>query len=71
MLVVYSIKIKKEQINLTKQEIQDIFIKSNEIKIFFQQDMAYGDSKGLNIRTVAEKVLRDKVFNIVKNRKYD
>ena len=33
--------------------------------------MAYGDSKGLNIRTVAEKVLRDKVFNIVKNRKYD
>ena len=33
--------------------------------------MAYGDSKGLNIRTVAEKVLRDKIFNIVKNRKYD
>ena len=33
--------------------------------------MAYGDSEGLNIRTVAEKVLRDKIFNIAKNRKYD
>ena len=33
--------------------------------------MAYGDSQDLNIRTVADKVLRDKVFNIAKNWKYD
>ena len=33
--------------------------------------MAYGDSKDLNIRTVADKVLRGKVFNIAKNRKFD
>ena len=33
--------------------------------------MGYGDFKGLNRRTAADKVLRDKVFNIAKNPKYD
>ena len=33
--------------------------------------MAYGDFKDLNRRTAADKVLRDKVFNIAKNPKYD
>ena len=33
--------------------------------------MAYGDSKDLNRRTAADKVLRDKAFNIAKNPKYD
>ena len=33
--------------------------------------MAYGDLKDLNRRTVADKVLRDKAFNIAKNPKYD
>ena len=33
--------------------------------------MAYGDFKNLNRRTAADKVLRDKVFNIAKNLKYD
>ena len=33
--------------------------------------MAYGDFKDLNTRTAAEKVLRDKAFNIAKNPKYD
>ena len=33
--------------------------------------MAYGDFKDLNRRTVADKVLRDKVLNIAKNPKYD
>ena len=32
--------------------------------------MTYGDLKDLN-RTVADKVLRDKAFNIAKNLKYD
>ena len=31
----------------------------------------YGDFKDLNKRTAADKVLRDKAFNIVKNPKYD
>ena len=32
--------------------------------------MAYGDSKYLNRRTVADKVLRDKSFDIAKDPKY-
>ena len=33
--------------------------------------MAYVDFKDLNRRTVADKILRDKEFNIAKNPKYD
>ena len=33
--------------------------------------MAYGDFKDLNRRTFADKVLRDKAFNIAKDPKYD
>ena len=33
--------------------------------------MAYGDFKDLNRRTVADKVLCDKAFNIAKDPKYD
>ena len=33
--------------------------------------MAYGDFKDLNGRTFADKVLRDKAFNIAKHPKYD
>ena len=33
--------------------------------------MAYGDFKDLNRRTAADKVLRDKAFNIAKDPKYD
>ena len=33
--------------------------------------MAYGDFKDLAKRTTADKVLRDKAFNIAKNPKYD
>ena len=33
--------------------------------------MAHGDFKDLNRRTFADKVLRDKAFNIAKDPKYD
>ena len=33
--------------------------------------MAYGDFKNLDRKTFTNKVLRDKAFNIVKDRKYD
>ena len=33
--------------------------------------MTYGDFKDLNRRTSADKVLRDKAFDIAKNPKYD
>ena len=48
------------------------YIYKNELdKACFQHDMAYGDFKDLGRRTVLDKVLRDKAFNIVKNPKYD
>ena len=40
-------------------------------KACFAHDAAYSDSKDLTKRTVADKVLRDKAFNIAKNSKYD
>ena len=40
-------------------------------KTCFQHDMAYGDFKDLQKRTAADKVLRDKSFNIAKDSKYD
>ena len=33
--------------------------------------MAYGDFKSLAKRTVSDKILRDKAFNIAKDPKYD
>ena len=33
--------------------------------------MAYGDFEDLPRRTVPDEILRDKVFNIAKNLKYD
>ena len=37
------------------------------------KDMAYGDFKELSLakKTVADKILRDKAFNIAKDPKYD
>ena len=64
------LKTKKEYKNLKKREIQVIY--QNELdKACFPHDMAYGDFKDLNRRTVADKVLCDKAFNIAKNPKYD
>ena len=39
--------------------------------ICFQYDMAYEDFKDLARRIASDKFLRDKVFNIAKNPKYD
>ena len=65
------LKIKKELKILKKQEIQDIFIKNKLDKACFQHIMVYGDFKDLNRRLIADKVLRDRAFNIAKNQKYD
>ena len=44
----------------------------NELdKTYFQHDMAYEDFKYLTRRTTSDKILRDKVFNVAKNLKYD
>ena len=40
-------------------------------KACFQHDMAYKDFKDLPRKTTADKLLRDKAFDIAKNSKHD
>ena len=48
------------------------YIYKNELdKACFAHDAAYSDSKDLIKRTTADKVLRNKTFNIAKDPKYD
>ena len=48
------------------------YIYKNELdKACFQHDMAYEDFKNFKKRTAADKVLRNKAFNIAKDPKYD
>ena len=61
-----------ERIQKFKETRDTSYIYKNELdKACFQHDMAYGDFKDLKRRTFSDKVLRDKAFNISKNRKYD
>ena len=69
VLVDHSLKINKRYKNSRNQEVYNIFIKMNLIKV--QHDMVYGDFKNLTRRTAFDKILRDKAFNIAKNPKYD
>ena len=65
-------KRKKERRWKFKEIRNSRYIYQNELdKACFQHDMAYGDFKNLNKRTAADKVLRDKAFNIPKIPKYD
>ena len=62
----------KERIQKFKETGDTNYIYKNELdKACFQHDMAYGDFKDLARRTASDKLLRDKVFNIAKNPKYD
>ena len=62
----------KERIQKFKETGDTSYIYKNELdKACFQNDMAYGDFKDLKRRTAFDKVLRDKAFNIAKNRKCD
>ena len=48
------------------------FIYKNDLdKACFEHDMAYGKFKDLAKRSQSDKVLRDKVFEIASNPKYD
>ena len=49
----------------------DFIYKTELDKACFQHDMAYGKSKNLVKRTQSDKVLRDKVFKIACNPKYN
>ena len=62
----------KELIQKSKETADSWYIYQNELdKACFQRYIAYGDCKDLTRRTAADKVFRDKTFNIAKNPKYD
>ena len=62
----------KKRIQKFKETGDKKCIYRNELdKVCFQHDMAYGDFKDLARGTAADKVLRDKAFNIAKYPKYD
>ena len=62
----------KQRIRKFMQTGDANYIYKNEFdKACFAHDAPYSDSKGLAKGTAAEKVLRDKAFNIAKIPKYD
>ena len=62
----------KERIEEFNEIGDSQYIYQNELdKAYFQHDIACGDFKDLTRRTVLDKILRDKAFNIAKNTKYD
>ena len=62
----------KERIKEFKRTGDTCYIYRNELdKACFQHDSAYADHKDLINRTEADKVLRDKVYDIASNPKYD
>ena len=62
----------KQRIKKFKETGDANYIYKNEIdKACFAHDAAYSDSKDLTKRTVADKILRNKAFNIAKDPKYD
>ena len=62
----------KERIKKFKQTGDTRYIYRNELdKACFQYDSAYADHKDLINRTEAEKVLRDKAYDIASNPEYD
>ena len=62
----------KERIKEFKRTGDTRYIYRNELdKACFQQDSAYADHKDLINRTKADKVLRDKAYDIASNPKYD
>ena len=62
----------KQRIQMFKEADDTNYIYKNELdKACFAHDAAYSDSKDLTERTVADKILRNRVFNIAKDPKYD
>ena len=62
----------KERIKEFKRTGDTRYIYSNELdKACFQHDSAYADHKDLIKRTEADKVLRDKAYDIASNPEYD
>ena len=62
----------KQRIQKFKETGDTNYIYKNELdKVCFAHNAAYSDSKDLTKRTVPDKILRNKAFNIAKDPKYD
>ena len=62
----------KQRIQKFKETEDTNYICKNELgKACFTHDAAYSDSKDLTKRTVADKILKNRAFNIAKDPKYD
>ena len=62
----------KRRIQKLKETGDTNYIYKNELgKACFAHDAAYSDSKDLTKRTVADKILKNRAFNIAKDPKYD
>ena len=62
----------KQRIQKFKETGDTNYIYKNELdKACFAHDAAYSDSKDLTERTVANKILKNKAFDIAKDLKYD
>ena len=62
----------KQRIQKFKETDDKNYIYKNELdKACFTHDAAYSDSKDLRKRTAADKILRNRAFNIAKDPKYD
>ena len=62
----------KQIIQKFKETADTNYIYKNELdKACFAHDAAYSESKDLTKRTAADKILRNRAFNIAKDPKYD
>ena len=62
----------EQRIEKFKETGDTNYIYKNELdKACFAHDAAYSDSKDLTKKTVADKILKNKAFNIAKDPKYD
>ena len=62
----------KQRIQKFKETGDTKYIYKNKLgKACFAHDAAYSDSKNLTNATAADKLLKDKAFNIAKDLKYD
>ena len=62
----------KQRIQKLKETGDTNYIYKNELdKASFAHDAAYSDSKDLTKRTAADKILKNKAFDIAKDPKYD
>ena len=72
LVVLFPFTRHKERIKKFKQTGDTRYIYRNELdKACFQHDSAYANHKDLINRTEADKVLRDKAYDIASNPEYD